>query len=625
MISMVENGNNKSAGPPKSFMTIGPTLHYSYPNVHRFWLLTVAVYLVACFIWTRMVGGSAFTLNLADAFQPALWDLGRIVEHPLSIYEYPWQILILGAVMGLLATIPLLVAQLLSFRYSLPLILAVIVVARLGLFGLFVFVSCIAVACRPLRFRSRFISLALCLSPAMIYWGVFGGNGSSDPIRWGFSYAPWIYAWIVGLFLAGIILGFGHYTRYKPGLIWSASCVVLLITVLVFNQTTGFSELDYQLYVAGNNPEEQEEFRPHSLSPHLDAIIRDETLGSYLTGVFYPTEPILLREKLKSEIQNMLLYNRWPLWFQQNMPDEFKFPEKRDKLLGQYDRFINTWPASRRLPIAMYYRALLSEYHPDIRHLGQTETLRFYSNYPFFDNLLFWRELLLKFPQSPESLEARWRIAVQEAGRGNFTRAAEMCDVALKFLQDTMADRTDTRPGNEGLLAAFQRPPQTAITPLHLQELNLRLHELRRLLASDNQGDSEASRQRLARFVLLNPYSLNYDQQLNELLAEMKEDDPLRDNVLLARAGFIADTRLRAKTLQELSETCRGKDGGIQALYRLGMLKVKEWKETQSDSPQRKEILQEARRTLSRFLETYPDSFYTDPVRQMLSSLPQSE
>ena len=621
---MAENGN-KNGGPQKSFMTVGPTLHYSYPNVLQFWFLTMAVYVVVCFIWTRLVGGSTFTLNLTDIIQPALWDLGRVVEHPLSIYEYPWQILVLGAVMGLLATVPLLVSQLLSFRYSLPLIFALLFIARLGLFGAFTFIGCIAVACRPLRFRSRFISLALCLSPAMIYWGIFGGTGSSDPIRWGFSYAPWTYAWIVGLFLAGVVLGIGHFTRYKPGLIAASSFTVLAITVLIFNQTTGFSELDYQLYVAGNNPEEQEEFHAHSLAPYIDAVIRDETLGSYLTGVFYPTEPILLREKLKTEIQNLLLHNRWPQWFQKVLPDDLRFLSKRNQLQAQYERFIETWPNSRRMPIAMYYKALLYEYHPDFRHLKQTEVLQFYNDYPFYENMLFWRELLLKFPQSPESLEARWRIAVQEAGQGDFSRATELCEVALKFLDDVLSARQNTDALNEGLLTVFQQPPRSALTPFKLQELKLRLLELKRLIAPDNQGNSDASRQRLSRFVILNPYSLNYDQQLNDLLAETEQNDPLRDNLLLARARIMTDVQVRAKALREISETYRQTDGGLQALYQYGMLKVRQWKEIQEEGPQKKDTLLEARQMLSRFVEAYPDSFYSEPALQMLNSLPQSE
>ena len=133
---MAETNNNKPNGPTKSFMTIGPTLHYSHANVHRCWGLSLAVYVGVCFFWIRLISGQAWVLNLVEIFQPASWDLGRVITDPISLYEYPWQIAILGSLMGILVVSPLLTAQLLSFRYSIPMILAVILIARLPLLGL---------------------------------------------------------------------------------------------------------------------------------------------------------------------------------------------------------------------------------------------------------------------------------------------------------------------------------------------------------------------------------------------------------------------------------------------------------------------------------------------------------
>jgi len=151
----------KSNGLPKSFMTIGPTLHYSHANVRRCWALAVAVYVAACLFWSKILTGTFLSLSFSypDLTGTEAWRLGRFIVSPLSVYEYPWQILILGLLMGILAVGPVLVSQLLSFRYSLPMILAVGFIARLPLFGVFLLVSCTAVACRPLRFRSRFIGL----------------------------------------------------------------------------------------------------------------------------------------------------------------------------------------------------------------------------------------------------------------------------------------------------------------------------------------------------------------------------------------------------------------------------------------------------------------------------------
>ena len=74
-----------------------------------------------------------------------------------SIFEYPWQIVVLGLLMGILAVVPILISQLMSFGHSIIFILAVFFLASLPGFALTLLVSCFAVACRPLRFRSRII------------------------------------------------------------------------------------------------------------------------------------------------------------------------------------------------------------------------------------------------------------------------------------------------------------------------------------------------------------------------------------------------------------------------------------------------------------------------------------
>ena len=403
------------------------------------------------------------------------------------------------------------------------------------------------------------------------------------------------------------------------------SLALFLITGAVFQNSISFSELDYQLYVAGNNPEEQNEFHSHSLSGYIDIALKDENMRSYWIGKFYPTEPIVLRNKLKAEIQNLMLYNRWPHWFEKIIPDDLKYQAKRSQLLTQYDLFIEKWPSSRRMPIALYYKALLNEYHPDIRYFEKTETLRFYSDYPYYENILIWNELRLRFPNSPESLEARWRIAQYEAGQKNFKKANEYCDVALVLLQDEMDKMKNQSAPTTGLLSVFQSPSGSAMTVFKLQEQQVKIRKLKQLISPINQGDSQQQKDRLGRFASLNPYSLNYVQQLDELLATTPEEDPLRDNILLARAQMIPDAQLRTRELLIISKQYTGTDGGIQALYELGLLKVQQWKEIQSPGQQKTDLLNEARDLLSQFIETYPDSIYISAARQMLGSLPQKE
>ena len=289
--------NGQVAGPrtvSKSFMAVGPTLHYSHQNVQGCWFLAVLAYGLSCLFWSRILTGSFWSFDAAAA-SPQLWHLGRFIVSGVSIFEYPWQILVLGLLMGILAVGPVLVSQLMSLGYSLPFILAVFFLANLPGFAICLLISCIAVACRPLRFRSRFTAIALCMAPQLVYWGLFGRVAGVEPIKWGFSFSPWICAWLVGLAVAGLVLGIGHFTRYRPGLVGTFIFVVCLTAVGVFEAKIGFDELDYQLYVAKNNPENVEQFHEHSITEALDKTITDPMVKKYLAGFFYPSEPIPLR------------------------------------------------------------------------------------------------------------------------------------------------------------------------------------------------------------------------------------------------------------------------------------------------------------------------------------------
>jgi len=627
----------KTPKTPKSFLAVGPTLHYSHSNVQRYWLLAAFVFCLVCLFWSRIVTGSFWAFGAEPQQIPDFGEIGRSTVTGVSIFEYPWQIIVLGLLMGVMAVVPTLVAQLMSFGRSFIFILAVLFVAGLPGLAVFLTVSCFAVASRPLRFRSRIIAIALCMAPQLIYWGAFGGARGVEPLEWGFSFAPWIWAWLTGMAVAGLVLGIGHYTRYKPGLIWTFTTTTLLLALVVFEWKIGFDELDFQLYVAQNNPEEVVEFRDHSIRDALDRTITDPTEKEYRSGFFYPVEPIPLREELKKEIQVQLTHDRWPSWL--IMSDELLFQDRRKQLNEQYDRFIQppkSWwmpPAlyneivarrsrSRRMPIALYYKAVLNEYSPDLRRIRQEEVLHFYSDYPHERASRIWFQLYSRFGRSPESTEARWRGARQLAGQRELGKARVLLDEAATMVRDLLAirEKMPVTP-SDSLFSAFQPPADTAVTPLKLRALQGRIYAFQALLSDENLAGGEGTLARLARFVMLNPNNLDYEQQLDALLAQAGEKDALRDNLLLEKAMLLADDQGRAKRLEELSREYQNTDGGMRALYELTRLNIHLYQR----EPQKTENLQKARDMLTSFLSLYPDSFYASQVKKNLEDLPRPE
>jgi hypothetical protein len=608
----------------KPFMSFGPTLHYSHKNVQRCWILAVIAMGLSCLLWSKIVTGSFWSFNIQTVTTPKFWRLDQYTTTGVSIFEYPWQILVLGLLMGIMSIVPLLISQLMSFSYSILLLLEVFFLAALPGFALSLLVSCVAVASRPLRFRSRFISIALCATPQLLYWGLFGHAKGGEPIEWGVSFAPWICAWLDGLVIAGFVLGIGHFTRYKPGLVWIFTTITLIIAVVVFELTIGFDELDYQLYVAENNPEQVSEFHDQSITEALDESIKNPENKNFLEESDYPEDLIALRAELKREIQEKLSCDYWPSWFKTT--PELEYQEKRKSLFKQYDLFIIKRPYSQRMSITLYYKAILSEYSPDINMLWQNEVLHFYSDYPYERSRMIWQALYQDFRNSPESLEARWRIAKHQAGRRMFEQAQEILAEAQVMAENELAKlRQAEQISSGGLFGLFHPPPDTVMTIPKLNELSRRISHLRTLISMENRTDDPNSNERLAEFVMLNPHSSDYMQHLDELLEKMTETDRLRDNVLLAQAKLIADEQLRAEKFDELHGKYPDTDGGMLALYELGLLKRRRWSQQDDSTPEQKKIyLTETRATLESFLNLYPKSYCAGQVKEILDGLPES-
>jgi len=606
----------------KSFLAVGPTLHYSHENVQRCWFLAFVAFTVSCLLWSKIVNGAFWTFDFEVS--PSLWQLGQSITTGMSIFEYPWQILVVGLLMGILAVVPVLISQLMSFGYSLPFILGVFFVANLPGFAICLFISCFAAACRPLRFRSRFIAITLCTAPQLIYWGFLGGAKGVEPIKWGLSFSPWVCAWLVGLGIAGIVLGIGHYTRYRPGLVWIVTAVFLLLAVVTFEMRIGFDELDYQLYVAENNPEEAIEFQDHSIRESLDKMITNPSVRvrRYLESSFYPTEPILLRAKLKERIEDELERSRWPWWF--TVPQELNYQLKKESLIQQYDLFISKRFQSPRMPIALYYKALLSELSPDIQVFRQKEILHFYSDYPYEKSQDIWSMLYTEFGESPESLEARWRIAKRWAGQGEFELADKLLAEAQNMLTERLKGSKKEYARDNSFFRFFRSPADSAMTMFKLADLQRRVRRLRSLIGPENRTDEPEAKRRLATFVMLNPKATNYAQELDKLLEKASDKDPLRDNILLAQAKLIADEQLRAEKLAQLHKEFQDTDGGMQALYELARLKIGLY-QSEAEPERKKEYLSDARALLTSFISLYPDSFRAEQVKENLSNLPSVE
>ena len=70
--------NKQTAKVPKvaskSFMTAGPTLHYSHKNVRRCCFFAVFAFGVSCLFWSKILTGGFWSFNPGALIFPRFWQ-----------------------------------------------------------------------------------------------------------------------------------------------------------------------------------------------------------------------------------------------------------------------------------------------------------------------------------------------------------------------------------------------------------------------------------------------------------------------------------------------------------------------------------------------------------------------
>jgi len=214
---------------------------------------------------------------------------------------------------------------------------------------------------------------------------------------------------------------------------------------------------------------------------------------------------------------------------------------------------------------------------------------------------------------------------MQEAGKANFDKAEELCQVTLAMIRDYLNRQLQAESkaaGEDSIFIAFQKPARTVMTPFKLRDLEMRLKRLKGRISKENRGADQAAGHRLASFVILNPHSVEYASRLDGLLNEMSPDDPLRDNVLLEKIMWVEDAKQRRQMLTEFISQFPDTDGGIRARYELALVQIQLWKEPGISEEARQQLQADTRAVLTDFVDHYPESIFAEQARDLLKTLP---
>lgn len=635
----------------------GATMSYPRWSRNVFWLCNLFLYVMLNVFDLRLRTGQWLPSGHTLTPPQPLVDM---LLSPLSVFQYPSQILVVGMLMALICTVPILTALLYNLWYSIPFIFVVLILGSNPFLALCLLVSCAAISFDPLRFKSKFVAVLLWLSPEVLYWTLFSGDyPQQDALRWAVLYAPWALAFFNCLFVVGLVIGIGHFLRYRPGLLMPLFGLLLAGTVTFFHFTVGMNERDFQDKVYRNSPQMVDAFQSKSILPFVE-----EEAAERLAKADH-----LNPEAVKNEIRTLW---RWAfsMGFTPNR-EVITYHRARYRAISNVKSFIsgNRNRMDKRLPDALYYLGLLYDLSVDFRALRDLDTLRFYHNRPVIESeandawyelihnyelnksgklslsqadnslsgrpensLLYWQTILSDYGDSDVSIEARWRIAYVISSQPPndasdsypLDRALDLLDQAHRQCETRLEIRRQQK--NEKVFwekhlgEIFKRPEET-LTESDFVGLLHRIGALRRVLNKENRTGHVSHDKRLTQFIALDPHQYLYEENLKELKETSTPPDPLMDNIELAQAMLLTNRIERRSRLADLAERYPDQDGGIEAMLELAKLLLDD-RQRSEHRADRQGLLTEAQKHLQHIVASRPGSIIAEQAQSLIKINP---
>ncbi len=557
---------------------------------------------------------------------------------PLNIFQFPDYIIVTALLMGLLCTVPILTAQLYNFFYAIPFLFAVFFLGHNTILTFCLAVSCAAVSFEPLRFKSKFVAAISALLPEALYWVFFSGqNPQQDALRWAVLYAPWAIALLVCVILLGVILGLGHFLRYRPGVLMPIFGFLLAGTVWYFHLSIGMNERDFQAEVYRYSPELVADFQDRSIK----GLLEEELALQQRQAPFLSAE--LLARQIRMEWRwafnpnvnsvsgNSIELSGWnPMAMARKEASRFVFAKIKSSIY--FDCFIKNHPGDPREADTLYYKALIVDIKVDSRALRDEDMLRFYDNVPSIHSQAIWNDIIERFGRTAVSVEARWRLGLLLAGGNpqnsdltkNFDDALELLRQARQLCRQVIAGRKETTKRSffwNSRLGAIFTPPAPTVSDEELLSLKDRIEKLILLIGPENRTSRQSNDIRLTKFVGLDACQFNYEDKLKELMLNAPKPDPLVDNIELAQAMAEKNPDDKRARLTDIVKRYPQRDAGLQAMLELARILLEDRKSSEYRAD-RQNLRKESLELLNNIISSRPDSYLALKAKKIIDDNP---
>jgi len=195
-----------------------------------FLVVNLLAFVVVNAFWRYLATGAWVDFTPAAYAADVAVPVGRFLVEPLSVFRYPWMILVTGVVLGCVIYVPVVAAVLYRLPFAMVFLAIVALVGHAPLLALTMGVGCVLAARTGWRSDMPFLAALLGLSPAVVYFGFaylgVSSQGTLPLQRW-LLVAPLAMAMMLAVLASWPVLRLAKWTGYRPGVVWPVILMLL--------------------------------------------------------------------------------------------------------------------------------------------------------------------------------------------------------------------------------------------------------------------------------------------------------------------------------------------------------------------------------------------------------------
>ncbi len=495
--------------------------------------LLLVAYAAVCSFWQYLSVGTWMGFRLGTFRDSLLTPLGNLFQRPMSIFRYPWMILVFGGVLAGMVFVPISVSSRRSVAGGLVLTGVMLLTGQALALALAIAAGCVVAALIRRVGEFHVFAIAGGILPPVVFLAFSGllavDSAAMLPVQ------RWLLTLPLLVAVVGAVLGsaFSALLGGVPGLRRSAEVFVLAGLVAgpagLFFLRIGADELEYCRLVAGVAPGD---------------------------AVFEPAAVETWHRRQGTE----------------GLTDQALIREPRDRLIERINRFLAGYPSSDRKPDLLWVKGQLRSLQVDRRALRAGRVK------PSAAHVLpaarpVW-EQLSSYGAAAQAALAHWRLGELDL------RAAKPLD-AYERLKDQaeilLADHVQQIEESSAVAASpILRKPDSRPSPEYYRDALFATRRLIWLVENNAALEDPNAAAALAAFLEVNP-AMTPDVRTLAAQAERYRNTPMGGNWTVVVAKAQPDMYERARMLLGVAENWRDDpDAAIVANYELGILAMSE-------------------------------------------------